>query len=288
MSMEYYGLKLYTDELQHHGIAGQKWGHRNGPPYPLGSSDKSSLERKLSKINSNQEKRQKKISKLEGKVEKYKSKVPPRYFTAIGEHKTKKYMVKTARAEGQLERLKKKDSKLTENEESKKKLYDVKMDQEKRLGDLTDAEKETYKKVKDDKYGGLTLDHKLDNGQNISIDEWDGKDKINFAKKATELKECLTKENVDKMYDEIATTLMEAQRGIDNDAMAKDKKEMLSNTEIYSINLLDNRNIQVSLEHPDLWGDKPTPFGDHSLDFEGSYDPKEKKIKIGKNFSMNG
>lgn len=32
--------------LQHHGILGQKWGQRNGPPYPLGASDHSSRERK--------------------------------------------------------------------------------------------------------------------------------------------------------------------------------------------------------------------------------------------------
>lgn len=27
-----------NNELYHHGILGQRWGHRNGPPYPLGSS----------------------------------------------------------------------------------------------------------------------------------------------------------------------------------------------------------------------------------------------------------
>lgn len=32
--------------LAHHGILGQKWGHRNGPPYPLDSSAKSSAEKK--------------------------------------------------------------------------------------------------------------------------------------------------------------------------------------------------------------------------------------------------
>ena len=32
---------LMTDELKHHGIPGQKWGKRNGPPYPLDSGGKS-------------------------------------------------------------------------------------------------------------------------------------------------------------------------------------------------------------------------------------------------------
>lgn len=34
--------------LQHHGIKGQKWGVRNGPPYPLGSGQKTSAEKKQS------------------------------------------------------------------------------------------------------------------------------------------------------------------------------------------------------------------------------------------------
>jgi hypothetical protein len=38
--MEYDGLitKPTLEELYHHGIKGQKWGVKNGPPYPLDSS----------------------------------------------------------------------------------------------------------------------------------------------------------------------------------------------------------------------------------------------------------
>lgn len=37
--------EYWTCCLVHHGIMGQKWGHRNGPPYPLSPSDHSASER---------------------------------------------------------------------------------------------------------------------------------------------------------------------------------------------------------------------------------------------------
>lgn len=29
---------MYNNSLCHHGVDGQRWGHKNGPPYPLGSA----------------------------------------------------------------------------------------------------------------------------------------------------------------------------------------------------------------------------------------------------------
>lgn len=43
-----YGVdKMYSERLQHHGIKGQKWGVKNGPPYPLKISRSES--RKMNK-----------------------------------------------------------------------------------------------------------------------------------------------------------------------------------------------------------------------------------------------
>lgn len=37
---------ISSDELMHHGVDGQKWGVKNGPPYPLDKGHKTSGKRK--------------------------------------------------------------------------------------------------------------------------------------------------------------------------------------------------------------------------------------------------
>lgn len=58
-----------SDELWHHGIEGQKWGKRNGPPYPLDQGQKSQAERKYRtdgghRQDHSQPKRNKKVSEM--------------------------------------------------------------------------------------------------------------------------------------------------------------------------------------------------------------------------------
>lgn len=52
---DYLQFKSYMEnqrlDIYHHGILGQKWGERNGPPYPLNSSQKSSVEKKRESDN---------------------------------------------------------------------------------------------------------------------------------------------------------------------------------------------------------------------------------------------
>lgn len=61
---------LSPDELMHHGIDGQKWGVKNGPPYPLDRGHKTSRNRKYRtdkgyhRRNQNGRKRKKKVSEM--------------------------------------------------------------------------------------------------------------------------------------------------------------------------------------------------------------------------------
>lgn len=50
-------------ELSHHGIKGQKWGVKNGPPYPLKQSSKSKAEKKAETVNKTRETDPEKIVK---------------------------------------------------------------------------------------------------------------------------------------------------------------------------------------------------------------------------------
>lgn len=52
--MANYSFTFKDDSLEHHGIDGQKWGVRNGPPYPLAAGDHSAAEKRAMRKSSKQ------------------------------------------------------------------------------------------------------------------------------------------------------------------------------------------------------------------------------------------
>ena len=66
--MEAWREELYANELWHHGIKGQQWGERNGPPYPLDKSTHKAVVRSARKENRGTEEQKKDTRKFAGRT----------------------------------------------------------------------------------------------------------------------------------------------------------------------------------------------------------------------------
>ena len=96
MYINSYGQVVSDNYLAHHGILGQKWGQRNGPPYPLDANAHSAAEKRLK-------------GKNEGELDSWKAKKTAKIDKTYGSkiNKLDKKIAKTTRS-GKLERLKSK------------------------------------------------------------------------------------------------------------------------------------------------------------------------------------
>ena len=111
----------YDSELYHHGIKGQKWGDKNGPPYPLGASDHSSSEIKEGRKGWSKEAKKEKINTRKNKRQLRRDKRAQKYYNKADKYQSKiDSLTKKGRSKRKINRLEKKKQKALHDAEIKK------------------------------------------------------------------------------------------------------------------------------------------------------------------------
>lgn len=116
-----YVISPTSKDITHHGILGQKWGKRQGPPYPLDGSDHSAAEKKARWKKSLDKKANRLSSRMDrqiSKAEEYHNKISSRREVNRSKIESK-YDKKISKIEKELESKKKeisdkKNAKLTD------------------------------------------------------------------------------------------------------------------------------------------------------------------------------
>ena len=137
----------YEKELAHHGILGMRWGHKNGPPYPLGAGDHSTSEKKAGWYKSLKAKHAAK--KLKKKRAKSLEKARIARKQKAAEKKAHDELIKNkdkVLAKGSAKELMKYRGEIT-NQELKTALD--RLDLEKKLSSYTVAEKDAFRRKVD-------------------------------------------------------------------------------------------------------------------------------------------
>lgn len=111
----------YDSELYHHGIKGQKWGDKNGPPYPLGASDHSSSEIKEGRKGWSEEAKKEKINTRKNKRQLRRDKRAQKYYDKANEYQSKiDSLTKKGGSKRRINKLEKKKQKALHDAEIKK------------------------------------------------------------------------------------------------------------------------------------------------------------------------
>lgn len=238
----------YTEELEHHGILGQKWGRKQGPPYPLDAGDHSAAEKKAGWRDSLKETASKVKSAADETANKVKSTVK-----STAEHFAKKQKPDPPKAE--VEKPKETPEKKEETPEERKARE---AEEKRRIVNSGDAElvkqnadKLTYQELSE-AVNRVNLMSQLD--RNIPIPE-PTQNKIDTAidlidKNATRIKKGIdTYNKVADIYNRFSDPPLPV-----IDKSLKDRKEKEESEHKYNI----------LIKHPDKWKDAFTTLDDET------------------------
>ena len=136
----------YDSELYHHGIKGQKWGDKNGPPYPLGASDHSSSEIKEGRKGWSKEAKKEKINTRKNKRQLRRDKRAQKYYNKADKYQSKiDSLTKKGRSKRRINKLEKKKQKALHDAEIKKNGKLTKKEKAMVIGATVVAAYATYK-----------------------------------------------------------------------------------------------------------------------------------------------
>lgn len=233
-----------SNYLMHHGILGMKWGHKNGPPYPLDAKDHSSSEKKAGWMKSLADKHKANVKKRKQKKALAKARVA-RAENLKKEAERKKYEEEKEKAlkSGKASEILKYKGDLT-NDQLQKAVG--RLDWEKRLNEMSAKEVQT---------------------------NWDKVDKImDKVGKVTGY--------VNKGVD--AYNAIERVRKIFEDREKKQKDKIKSDAEESINKIVDSRNLRLIKKYAPLMTNKQLNAALKGLDYQEELDndyKTEKELK---------
>lgn len=159
-----------SNYLMHHGILGQKWGHQNGPPYPLDEGDHSSSEKKAGYKKSIGGGRNEDQYDRPSKVKQFKNRLNRKdYKKAKSEFTSLKRELAEAKYRAELHKIEAEDAK-THPAKYKKSSKSISKQAAQEAKQVAEYEK----KINDllDKYGHMKIDNSSSQKKLNDVSKW--------------------------------------------------------------------------------------------------------------------
>lgn len=300
------------DHLEHHGVLGQKWGvrrfqNKDGSLTPAGvKRAKQDFQDRHSKQNMSDGEQYVANYKTKKKVEQINDDsygIPlkvSRYQTRSVEEKggTANYIVDRKLNAVVAKTISGKDgkTKIVDLDDASiakgKKLIDEIVAKQSKQWAAEDNQKTEFDGVTRDSYGFLnyTTKSKLPVTVNSDKDADPEKDREMIKSSKEVANHMSNKENLNKIKDSVVDNMVK-EEFLDSDTKP-DRESLKKNLRVYGLYVADTTDNtvhgEVHCEHRNFSDGTNSPYGDHSIDVEFSYDKKTKQMKMAPYNSING